>query len=137
MSGPMSQRAVGTKPLIVGRALKVLSLSFHPPGKVLANSIFFLQVTYHSSQHYMEVDIDMAAAPSPTTSSDSLVRLFSKSLARHFSSLVTCSGDRQICCTLVVDMCFLIEGKRVDELPVRALHPLNRYITNDFIFRND
>ena len=39
--------------------------------------------------------------------------------------------------TLVVDMCFLIEGKRVDELPVRALHPLNRYITNDFIFRND
>uniref|UniRef100_A0A7S0KE79 Protein ENHANCED DISEASE RESISTANCE 2 C-terminal domain-containing protein n=2 Tax=Micromonas pusilla TaxID=38833 RepID=A0A7S0KE79_MICPS len=89
------QRAVGTKPLIVGRALKV---------------------TYHSSQHYMEVDIDIGSS----TVANNIVR-FVLGYVR----------------TLVVDMCFLIEGKRVDELPVRVLHPLNRYITNDFISRND
>lgn len=73
------QRAVGTKPLIVGRALKV---------------------TYHSSQHYMEVDIDIGSS----TVANNIVR-FVLGYVR----------------TLVVDMCFLIEGKRVDELPERLI----------------
>lgn len=55
------QRAVGTKPLIVGRALKVSSSKF-PPTRISCEFEFFLQVTYHSSQHYMEVDIDIGSS---------------------------------------------------------------------------
>ena len=57
------QRAVGTKPLIVGRALKVLSfqVSTHQE-KFWQIRFFFLQVTYHSSQHHMEVDIDIGSS---------------------------------------------------------------------------
>lgn len=74
------QRAVGTKPLIVGRALKV---------------------TYHSSpNNYMEVDIDIGSS----TVANNIVR-FVLGYVR----------------TLVVDMCFLIEGKRDDELPEQLI----------------
>ena len=73
------QRAVGTKPLIVGRALKV---------------------TYHSSPKFMEIDIDIGSS----TVANNIVR-FVLGYVR----------------TLVVDMCFLIEGKDDDELPVRQL----------------
>lgn len=60
LQGPwVVQRAVGTKPLIVGRALKVSS--FHV-STYQENIKFFLQVTYHSSQHYMEVDIDIGSS---------------------------------------------------------------------------
>lgn len=74
------QRVVGTKPLIVGRALKV---------------------TYHSSpNNYMEVDIDIGSS----TVANNIVR-FVLGYVR----------------TLVVDMCFLIEGKRDDELPEQLI----------------
>jgi len=73
------QRAVGTKPLIVGRALKV---------------------TYHSSPKFMEIDIDIGSS----TVANNIVR-FVLGYVR----------------TLVVDMCFLIEGKDDDELPERLI----------------
>ena len=60
LQGPwVVQRAVGTKPLIVGRALKVSSFQV---STYQENIKFFLQVTYHSSQHYMEVDIDIGSS---------------------------------------------------------------------------
>jgi len=71
------QRAVGTKPLIVGRALKV---------------------AYHASPKFLEIDIDIGSS----TVANNIVR-FVLGYVR----------------TLVVDMCFLIEGKNDDELPVR------------------
>ena len=60
LQGPwVVQRAVGTKPLIVGRALKVSSFQV---STYQENIKIFLQVTYHSSQHYMEVDIDIGSS---------------------------------------------------------------------------
>lgn len=73
------QRAVGTKPLIVGRALKVV---------------------YHSRPNYLEVDIDIGSS----TVANNVVR-FVLGYVR----------------TLVVDMCFLIEGKSDGELPERLI----------------
>mmetsp|Transcript_6739 Transcript_6739/g.10364 ORF Transcript_6739/g.10364 Transcript_6739/m.10364 type:complete len:568 (+) Transcript_6739:363-2066(+) len=73
------QRAVGTKPLIVGRALKV---------------------AYHSKPNYLEVDIDIGSS----TVANNVVR-FVLGYVR----------------TLVVDMCFLVEGKTDGELPERLL----------------
>jgi len=73
------QRSVGTKPLIVGGALKVV---------------------YHSNPNYFEVDIDIGSS----TVANSVVR-FVLGYVR----------------SLVVDMCFLIEGKTDDELPERLI----------------
>lgn len=73
------QRAVGTKPLIVGRALKV---------------------AYHASPRFLEIDIDIGSS----TVANNIVR-FVLGYVR----------------TLVVDMCFLIEGKNDDELPERLI----------------
>jgi len=58
-------------------------------------------VTYHSSpNNYMEVDIDIGSS----TVANNIVR-FVLGYVR----------------TLVVDMCFLIEGKRDDELPEQLI----------------
>lgn len=73
------QRAVGTKPLIVGKALKV---------------------AYHSKANYLECDIDIGSS----TVANNVVR-FVLGYVR----------------TLVVDMCFLVEGKTDEELPERLI----------------
>ena len=74
------QRAVGTKPLIVGKALKA---------------------RYHSSpRNFLEVDIDIGSS----TVANNVVR-FVLGYVR----------------TLVVDMCFLVEGKTDTELPERLI----------------
>jgi len=57
-----------------------------------------LQVAYHASPKFLEIDIDIGSS----TVANNIVR-FVLGYVR----------------TLVVDMCFLIEGKNDDELPVR------------------
>jgi len=97
------QRAVGTKPLIVGRALKV---------------------TYHSSpNNYMEVDIDIGSS----TVANNIVRfvlgydVYPQVLNYHSAHRHVLPASCRYVRTLVVDMCFLIEGKRDDELPEQLI----------------
>ena len=73
------QRAVGTKPLIVGKALKV---------------------RYHSRPRFLEVDIDIGSSA------------VANNVVRFVLGYVR---------TLVVDMCFLVEGKTDKELPERLI----------------
>ena len=82
-------------------------------------------MTYHSSpNNYMEVDIDIGSS----TVANNIVRfvlgydVYPQVLNYHSAHRHVLPASCRYVRTLVVDMCFLIEGKRDDELPVRVLH---------------